>query len=41
MFDVLGDDGYTGRESTEFHNQVPEGITSRAFNFSQLDFDAG
>lgn len=41
MFDVSGDYGYIWPVLTEFHNKVPEGITCKAFNFSQLDFDAG
>lgn len=41
MFDVLGGYGYAWPKLTKFYNQVPEGITCRAFNFSQLDFDAG
>lgn len=41
MFDVSGGYGYTWPKLMEFHNQVPEGITCMAFNFSQLDFDAG
>lgn len=40
MFDVMGDYAYTWQVSAEFHNKVPEAITCRAFNYSQLDFDA-